>query len=519
MRRKCLIGLWCFLVAGHPHGWADGVYLPQQAALKMPEITAQRAALRWKDGSETLLISSALDSESQKLGWIIPLPAAPSKIEKADPGGLKTLAMLTQPKIIHDLSRVRALVMAGMVVLVLITATGVFRPDRLPDLLQVIGLLIVLGLLFPFLFSARLGGSSTTAARSALVEKTARVGSYDIAILRPATFEKLAAWLAEQGCAKLPAAGAPTVTDYIKAGWVFAAIRLVRDEAGENAPHPIRIEFTTPDPVYPLRLTALAGSSLPVELYVVADTRASVAGLPVRFCDRFETDRRGCRSATTGVRIGHPEITALMWPGCVVTKTAARLTPASMRNDLKIRPAGFAPCREQRFSPRGARSVSSMAFAVCFGMFLTGSMILWRGRLRETGGTIWYLRARCLPALVVSAGIAALAYAVVPKVPTHRLIVGRPTRGHVVVALNLLERVVTNHPSLLDLDATQLGAAALNKLNELYPPERRPIINPYTGAELTIESTPGNLTIEKAGDKIVARVYDEAGYPDVVELP
>src|SRR5882724_4380582 len=102
MRRRFAIWLCLFLTTAHPHSWADGCYFPQKATLKMPEITAQRAVLRWKNGTETLLISSALNSESQKLGWIIPLPAVPSKIEKADPGALKTLAMLTQPKIIHD---------------------------------------------------------------------------------------------------------------------------------------------------------------------------------------------------------------------------------------------------------------------------------------------------------------------------------------------------------------------------------------------------------------------------------
>ena len=49
------------------------------------------------------MISSALDSESQKLGWIIPLPSVPESIEKASPGILKTLSLALQPEITHDL--------------------------------------------------------------------------------------------------------------------------------------------------------------------------------------------------------------------------------------------------------------------------------------------------------------------------------------------------------------------------------------------------------------------------------
>ena len=55
---------------------ADGCYIPKRAVRKFPEIPAQRAVLSWAHGVETLVISSALDSEAQKLGWIIPIPFA-----------------------------------------------------------------------------------------------------------------------------------------------------------------------------------------------------------------------------------------------------------------------------------------------------------------------------------------------------------------------------------------------------------------------------------------------------------
>ena len=64
---------------------ADGCYIPERAVRKIPEIAAQQAILSWKDGVETLVISSALDSESQKLGWIIPVPSAPGKDREGKP--------------------------------------------------------------------------------------------------------------------------------------------------------------------------------------------------------------------------------------------------------------------------------------------------------------------------------------------------------------------------------------------------------------------------------------------------
>ena len=44
--------------------FGDGCYIPEQAVRKVPAIPSQRALLSWKDGQETLMISSALDSES-----------------------------------------------------------------------------------------------------------------------------------------------------------------------------------------------------------------------------------------------------------------------------------------------------------------------------------------------------------------------------------------------------------------------------------------------------------------------
>jgi len=96
----CLLFHGCVIAA-----FADGVYLPDRAVRKLPGIPTQRALLSWRDGTETLLIASALDSESQRLGWLVPLPSVPRDISKADPGALKTLAFCVQPRITHDLSQ------------------------------------------------------------------------------------------------------------------------------------------------------------------------------------------------------------------------------------------------------------------------------------------------------------------------------------------------------------------------------------------------------------------------------
>ena len=100
MRRQYLGVVTVLLFASSALG--DGCYIPERAVRKIPEIPAQRAILSWKDSVETLVISSSLDSEAQKLGWIIPIPAVPQTIEKESPGGLKTLDFCIQPEITHN---------------------------------------------------------------------------------------------------------------------------------------------------------------------------------------------------------------------------------------------------------------------------------------------------------------------------------------------------------------------------------------------------------------------------------
>ena len=210
----------------------DGCYIPERAVRKFPEIPAQRAVLSWKDGQETLLISSALDSESQKLGWIIPLPAAPNSIEKQSPGGLKTLDFCIQPEITHDLHPQVVFAIYAFFVANLALATLLFKKNPLEFLLLELFLFgVVPALMLPALGA---GVTSTTKAGKTELERTATVGSYQISILTPEKPDVLNAWLAKSGFSVLPSVADPIVADYILNGWVFAAIRLTSNRIGQK---------------------------------------------------------------------------------------------------------------------------------------------------------------------------------------------------------------------------------------------------------------------------------------------
>jgi hypothetical protein len=266
--------------------FGDGCYVPERAVRKIPEITAQRAVLSWKDGIETLVIASALDSEAQTLGWIIPVPAVPDTIEKATPGALKSLDFCIQPRIYHDYSQEVHATIIALVIANLIVGTFLFQRKRFGDLLWLLLILLVLyGLLLPAGGSARDG--TVTHVSGVHVEKTATVGSYSISILKSSQSAGLDSWLTENGFAALPETAGPTIAEYISKGWVFAAIKLTRGEAGANVPHPIKLVFRSEEAVYPMKLTAIAGGKPGFELFVVGNDRAACDVLKEEFCDRF----------------------------------------------------------------------------------------------------------------------------------------------------------------------------------------------------------------------------------------
>ena len=382
----------------------DGCYIPERAVRKFPEIPAQRAVLSWKDGQETLLISSALYSESQKLGWIISLPAAPTSIEKQSPGGLKTLDFCIQPEITHDLHPQLSFAIYVFLVGNLVLATLLFRKRD-----------IIACLLFEFFFfvllpsltlSAGGGRASTSKAGNVQLGKTATVGSYWISILTPDMPDVLNAWLAKNGFSALPTAAGPIVADYISNGWVFAAIRLVRDESGANAPHPIEMTFPSKGPVYPLKLTGLAGGSTAFEIFVVANDRAACKELEVEFCDRFrqDTDRTSYEYApesdphyetktlfagkTTNQSIGHPAICSLMWDKCILTKFAGMIAADRMTADLHFDMKPFEAYWQHFYTRQGTYHFALIVFVCLTGCWLAASMVACReGLVKDWGLT------------------------------------------------------------------------------------------------------------------------------------
>jgi hypothetical protein len=496
----------------------DGCYIPERAVRKIPEISAQRAVISWKDNRETLVISSALDSESQKLGWLIPLPAVPNSIEKQSPGALKTLNYCIQPKITHDLDALRPATFLAVILGNLILGTFLFKRESLVNLL----ILLLIGfLLYSLLLSAGGGNAGATAKTSNLsVEKTVSVGSYEISILRATKLADLNSWLDENGFASLPPTADIIISEYISKGWVFGAIKLTRGASGANTPHPIKMEFASKDAVYPLKLTAIAGGSPEFEIYVIADERARCDKLSEEFCDRFEMtandgwDDYETKTVYLGEKsklsIGHPALQQLMWNDCVLTKFAGTIAANDMANDMLFTWSPYRPYRQHFYTSKGAWDSAIIFFVGIAGLWLFVSMLFFRQRIIQPKGLRWYLGKVIFPVFLLIAIVDDAVFLNVPRLAASEVTVSRGLRRFPGELQSNIEFLLQEHQVILEGSEQEITDSIMNHLHG--PAENKKAMpNRIAGGELKVEDSPGNFTVEKQSDKVVIRVYDLDG--------
>jgi hypothetical protein len=478
--------------------------------------------------SGTLNQLNSVVPRAETIGWIIPVPAVPEKIEKATPGVLKTLDFCIQPRISHDLSgEVRDIILAVLAANFL-SATWIFkRKYFVPFLLLLVVLFLLMSLFFPAL--ATLGAPMMIRASTTQVEKTATVGSYTISVLRPSKADGLNNFLRQNGFSPLPERASQTIAEYIAKTWGFAAIKLTRGESGANTPHPIKIVFPSKEAVYPLKLTATAGGKPGFELFVIAKDRASCDMLEEEFCDHFSKEERKdwpdakpqilFSGTTTRCDIGHPAICSLMWDGCVLTKFVGTIESARMIKDIQFTWKPFKSRQEHIYTQYGAGCLAAIAFVLVVGSW---NIILMGGYARGLGQRKrfeWYFAKRLPPAIVMALVIASTCFALVHKLGNSDIHVYRQWTHPEHILSERLDEQLVNHSEVLGRTRSEIAAFFIQCLRGNIK-DNTPMRNVITGAELKEEDSPGNFTVEKKPEEVVVvRVYDRLGRAIVKAFP
>ena len=205
---------------------ADGCALPRYGSLKPLPIPGQQAILVFtpgvdgKSGREVLAVWNTLETKEDTAAWILPLPAAPDKIQTCSPLAFQALAEATAPRVRvknnqHPLAGifVALLWIAGLVILAMGRKGAGWGACFLFAII-----ILVMG---TGSFNAGVRGGS---GRGIQILSRQAVGRYDTTVLKAADPAALDAWLRENGFAILGGTqGEGAVKQYIskvnEVGW------------------------------------------------------------------------------------------------------------------------------------------------------------------------------------------------------------------------------------------------------------------------------------------------------------
>jgi hypothetical protein len=382
---------------------------------------------------------------------------------------------------------------------------------------------------------ATYGASSTDSSGIELVGKEV-IGNYEIFIIEAKGSGDLNTWLSANGFEKFPEKTLPTLDDYIKKKWYFAAAKLARKKQGLTAPHPIAIQFKSEKIVYPMRHTALSPSDLNLELFVIASGEAVPINYNLKkiYCNTFDyknlhswervsndTDRslgfvgRSRFAFVDGRRwlssdeIGHPEAKKFMWDGCVVTRFAGRFSSREMKEDIIFELKNAEPYRAVAYSYQGAPlfALKYPAYVFSIGLFIL---------------TLYYsIRLSGVPILsrLKRLAIPFLVLLIVCKV-VHVYSFSRIGEKKEVWVLGHHVSDLKNTATDLEAFWADLGDRKMSDAELLDSIQKvRYPLNPHTREAIIIEDSPGNITVERKDGLITGIIlYHLTGCPYLISV-
>ena len=397
-----------FLLGALSHALGNGVYMPEKAEVVMPSIPVQRALITWRDGVETLVVESSLQTESRNVGWILPVPAEPTQIQIADADMIDALSSLMQPRMIHDLTGyTKSLWLA--VPFMLVIALGVILSRRWLGIL----ITVFLALLISFLLLPSLARARGIVTEGVDVISTKHVGDYQTTVLRARDAAAVSQWLRDSGLIELADAGAETVDDYIARGWCFMVTRIAVPDSQPFAPSAMAVTFLAQRPVFPMKLTALSGDTTRVELFVASPDGVKADGFETISSDRYAmtTDSNWgypvARAATIDLEIGNSNAVRFLWDGCVLTHLMQTMSPHEMSaKDVQMESANRVGFRKTLWTAKGRTGLAEIVLAAGILIFLALlSVTCWRRRRPGRVGAMLLITTASLT-LVISLAIA-----------------------------------------------------------------------------------------------------------------
>jgi hypothetical protein len=337
---------------------ADGKMFSEKVPTTIPY---QRALILHDQGVQILVLQSQYEIPGnagvKSLGWVVPVPAPPDiasmKARDAD-----HIFMEIDRVSMRKVTRIAPMVFLPLLALALPLAVICLGASLLIRSatstrrnLRIVGGCSALGFVVLFL-SGPLWLRMTKGAGGVETISSQKAGIFDVEVVRAKAANDLLAWLRENSFQFGPE-DETTVQAYIDRGWVFVVARIDPSAARDDSrPYsrgllaPLILRFPSPNPVYPVALTATGGHATEILIYLASNTPMTTDS-PLTL--RYSGELTSPGSAFSYLIVAEPMEFWESFPDLSIlelrhlTKFKATLTPEQMRKDIEFHPDPNAP--------------------------------------------------------------------------------------------------------------------------------------------------------------------------------
>lgn len=325
------------------------------------KIPYQRALLGFHEGVETLLVQSKYEfsrsTEPDTLAWVVPVPGVPDLASLDTEEAAAFFDMISSRSGPRIIPISLCLFIGGTLcnaAAIIVLAIAFLRDLRHPPDTPVqmarsrrirVGLFAcVVSLLAITTLVPALG--ATQSSEDIEIVRTQRVGIYDVTILRGQTGEAITDWL-RRNAFSINDQDRQAFDDYVLRGWCFVAAKVAPSTeveqtraAAEGMVAPLLLKFASERPVYPLALTATAGTETEILLYTLSDGKLTCGErLTLRHAEQMEMKPILRFFADLAETEEWPLLRDLPDKPMMLCKFKGRLTPEQMKRDLEFTPS------------------------------------------------------------------------------------------------------------------------------------------------------------------------------------
>ncbi len=297
-------------------------------------VTGEQSLVALDGNAETIVMRLDLHSVADNAALIVPTPT-PATASQAEPGLFRELERLTAPRIEHGGTGHSGLEEAG----------------------------------------AAPGGGPTVVAQ-------VQLGPLEATTLTGGDLTGVRHWLDSNGYTMRPEVTA-ALDPYLKQGWSFVAMRLTGGAPLSGQLDPVRLDFTSDQLVYPMRMSAVAKDTQRVTIYTLGQHRMQRTD-----ADASRQDVTVDYAGSIEGRTTDQSLTELSIKNPYLTKISTTITePSSIATDFIFSPA---PNDDpyQRVIGRDDGDADVGAFLVALGA--SAIVVV----LAAAVGTIWFVRYR-----------------------------------------------------------------------------------------------------------------------------